>query len=65
MKEIEERKKEGGDLSKDVIGQTGASEEGNGFNTADTAVTIQIGTTEVSIVEIHIRHVIQAKCNLL
>jgi len=43
------------DLRKDLLGQTGALEEGDGLGTADTAVSIQIGASKISIEEIDIR----------
>lgn len=57
MKSIENgnRRKEGADLRKDVLGQTGALEEGDSFGTADTAVPIQIGTSKIRIEEIDVR----------
>jgi hypothetical protein len=49
------KKRKSEDLCENVFGQTGALEEGYGFGTADTAVSIQIGTSEISIEEIYIR----------
>lgn len=46
------------DLSKNLLRQTGALEEGDGFGAADFAVAVQIGSTEIRIEEIHIRRLV-------
>ena len=58
MKMERERRRERNYLSKNLLRQTGALEEGDSFSTADTAVAIQIGTSEISIEEIYVRSLI-------
>lgn len=50
-------------LRENLLGQTRALEEGDSFGTADTAISIQIRTSKISIEEIDIRRLVLTRCH--
>lgn len=51
-------------LRKNLLGQTGALEEGDGFGSTDSAIAVQIGSAEIRIEEIHIRRLVLRRRHL-